>query len=69
MAKVAIVGGAGHVGIPLALSFTHAGHDVLIHDVNRAALDILRSGVVPFREEGAAYLLKDALDSGRISFS
>lgn len=69
MAKVAIVGGAGHVGIPLALSFTKAGCEVLIQDLNVAAMEQLAEGVVPFMERGAEELLREALDRKLLKFS
>lgn len=69
MAKVAIVGGAGHVGIPLALSFTHAGNEVLIQDINKKAMEDLAAGKVPFLEEGAKEYLDEALRRNLLSFS
>ena len=41
-----MVGGAGHVGIPLVLSFAAKGMTVNVNDTNEAALNILRSGRV-----------------------
>lgn len=61
---VCIVGGAGHVGLPLALMFANAGQYVTIYDVNAAALDQIRRGEMPFMEYGAAPLLESALQSG-----
>ncbi len=66
---VTVVGGAGHVGIPLALSFANRGLHVMINDLNEPALEQLRSGVVPFTEHGAEDLLRQALEKGRLSFS
>ena len=43
-----VVGGAGHVGIPLVLCFADSGLRVLINDLNEAALRSLREGVLPF---------------------
>lgn len=47
-ADVCIVGGAGHVGLPMALSFANAGSRVQIYDINRKTLDIIASGKMPF---------------------
>jgi UDP-N-acetyl-D-mannosaminuronic acid dehydrogenase len=66
---VTVVGGAGHVGIPLALSFANKGLRVMINDLNETALDQLRAGVVPFIEHGAQELLRDALDKDRLVFA
>src|SRR5258708_4943033 len=67
--ELTVVGGAGHVGIPLALSFANRGLHVMINDLNEQALTKLRSGVVPFTEHGAEALLRQALENGRLSFS
>src|ERR1700680_2266792 len=66
---VAVVGGAGHVGIPLCLVLTDRGQRTLIYDTNKVALESLRAGRVPFSEEGAEALLKKALKSGMLDFT
>lgn len=66
---IAIVGGAGHVGLPLALAFADAGERVTIYDTNTAALDVIRGGTMPFIEHGAEPLLDRALASGRLFLS
>ncbi|MDA1184519.1 MAG: hypothetical protein O2930_07745 [Acidobacteria bacterium] len=66
---ICIVGGAGHVGLPLALAFANAGQRVLIHDVNVAAMDVIKGGTLPFVEYGAQPLLQQALSDERLSFS
>lgn len=64
-----IVGGAGHVGLPLALVFADAGMSVRLCDVNPEALATIESGRMPFQEDGAEPLLKRALEQGRLSFT
>ncbi len=66
---ICVVGGAGHVGLPLALAFTEAGQRVIIHDVNTAAMDVIKSGTMPFVEYGAEPLLQQALREQRLLFS
>jgi len=66
---VCIVGGAGHVGAPLALVLAKHGFNTLVYDVNRAALDALASGKMPFLENGGPELLKEVLPTGRLGFS
>lgn len=66
---ICIIGGAGHVGLPLALVFARAGKHVLIFDTNRAAMDSIKSGTMPFIEYGAEPLLAAALKSGTLEFS
>jgi len=63
---VSVVGGAGHVGIPLVLSLAATGLRVLINDLNQTAMDQLLAGRLPFVERGAQTLLDDALKQGRI---
>ena len=66
---VCIVGGAGHVGAPLALVLAKHGFRTLIYDVNRAALDTLASGKMPFLESGGPELLREVLPTGRLGWS
>ncbi len=56
-ADLTVVGGCGHVGIPLVLAFAEAGLTVNVHDIKETALATLRSGKLPFIEHGAAPLL------------
>jgi len=68
-ADVTVVGGAGHVGIPLVLAFPEAGLTVNINDLNETALATLRSGKLPFIEHGAAPLLARALAGNKLLFT
>lgn len=69
MADLTVVGGAGHVGIPLVLAFAEAGMTVNINDINEATLASLRAGKLPFIEHGAAPLLTKALAANRLIFT
>src|SRR5580700_11363124 len=66
---IAIVGGAGHVGLPLALVFASKGRRVLAYDINKAALKTIASGRMPFMERGALPLLKKALAKKTLALS
>ena len=66
---ICVVGGAGHVGAPLAAVLTSRGHRTLIYDKNRAALQSLRGGSMPFLEEGGDELLREVLPTGRLTFT
>ena len=68
-ADLTVVGGAGHVGIPLVLSFAAKGLTVNVNDLNLDSLAALESGRLPFIEYGAEELLKDALRDGRLIFT
>ena len=64
-----VIGGCGHVGLPLALVFADAGCRVGIYDTDRAKLEKVRSGEMPFLENGAPELLARVLAAGRLEFS
>ena len=66
---LAVVGGAGHVGLPLALAFAHRGLRVLIVDINHDALRTIQEGRLPAVEYGAQTLLDQALAEGRLLFA
>jgi UDP-N-acetyl-D-mannosaminuronic acid dehydrogenase len=68
-ADVTVVGGAGHVGIPLMLAFAEAGMRVNVNDHNQENLDTLKTGRLPFIEHGAAVVLTKALANDRLAFS
>jgi UDP-N-acetyl-D-mannosaminuronic acid dehydrogenase len=64
-----IVGGCGHVGLPLALSFAEAGCQVGIYDIDSATMERVRTGEMPFMERGADDLLGRMLPTGRLHLS
>lgn len=66
---VAVVGGCGHVGLPLGLAFADAGLDVVLYDIDEAAIDKVRAGKMPFVEKGADEVLARVLESGRLTLS
>lgn len=63
---VAIVGGCGHVGLPLGLALADTGLRVLLHDLDEAAVALVNGGSLPFAEDGAAPVLARVLDAGRL---
>ncbi|TMD97958.1 MAG: nucleotide sugar dehydrogenase [Chloroflexi bacterium] len=64
-----IVGGCGHVGLPLALSLADCGYRVGINDIDQTKIEMVRAGQVPFRETGAEELLARLLPTGRLELS
>lgn len=68
-ADVTVIGGAGHVGIPLVLALAESGARVNVNDINRDTLDTLKAGRLPFIEHGAAGLLTKALAENRLVFT
>ena len=63
---VCVVGGAGHVGFPLAVAFASRGLTVCVHDINVDALARITRGEAPFLEPGIEQPLSDALAAGRL---
>ncbi len=63
---VVVIGGAGHVGLPLAIALADRGASVIIYDLSERAVDLINAGTMPFSEPGAAPLLRRALDAGRL---
>lgn len=66
---VCVVGGAGHVGLPLSILFASRGQRVLIYDTNCRALETIRGGKMPFMESGAQPLLAKALCEGSLELT
>jgi UDP-N-acetyl-D-mannosaminuronic acid dehydrogenase len=64
---IAILGGCGHVGLPLGIAFAARGKSVTLYDTNSVAVDMVDSGRMPFLEEGAAEALPRVLSCGRLS--
>jgi len=59
--RVAVVGGAGHVGLPLSLVLAECGHSVLVVDTSESSLSAIRQGCFPFLEAGGPELLQRCL--------
>jgi UDP-N-acetyl-D-mannosaminuronic acid dehydrogenase len=68
-ADICVVGGAGHVGLPLSIVFASKGKRVRIYDIDHQALDVIARGAMPFMERGAQPLLDEALASGRLELT
>jgi UDP-N-acetyl-D-mannosaminuronic acid dehydrogenase len=59
---VCIVGGLGHVGLPLGISFAAAGKKVVLLDLNKETAKTVAAGQMPFVESGAEPLLKQVIN-------
>jgi len=64
---IVVIGGGGHVGLPLSIVLADRGHTVVVYDTNRDAVETVNAGRVPFHEPGAEEMLGAALAAGRIS--
>jgi UDP-N-acetyl-D-mannosaminuronic acid dehydrogenase len=58
---VCIIGGLGHVGLPLGISLADSGRKVILFDINQKTIDIVSQGKMPFLEEGAEEVLRRVL--------
>ena len=65
--NIAIIGGCGHVGLPLGIAFADRGQSVVLYDSNTRAVETVNAGRMPFREEGADEALPRVLASGKLT--
>jgi len=64
---VVVIGGGGHVGLPLAIALADRGATVAVYDVNAATVDMVNEGRMPFAEPGAAPKLEAARAAGTLT--
>lgn len=67
--EVVVIGGSGHVGLPLAISLANNGKRVCAFDVDSQKVDFISQGKMPFMEEGAEEILRLVLKSGYLRLS
>ena len=67
--QVVVIGGCGHVGLPLAIAFADRGARVGIYDVSESAVEAVNAGRMPFAEPGAPEVLQRVLAAGRLEAS
>jgi UDP-N-acetyl-D-mannosaminuronic acid dehydrogenase len=67
MYDVTIIGGCGHVGLPLAIILADKGKKVCIQDINEEAVMTVRNGRMHFFEESAEPLLVKNLADGNLT--
>ncbi|QEH36652.1 UDP-N-acetyl-D-glucosamine 6-dehydrogenase [Aquisphaera giovannonii] len=64
--SVCIVGGCGHIGLPLGLVLANAGARVTLLDTSADRVESVAAGRMPFFERGADEELAVALEGGRL---
>ena len=64
--RVVIIGGCGHVGLPLGIALASRGADVVLQDISAPAAAMVAAGTLPFQEAGAQQLLDRALADGNL---
>jgi UDP-N-acetyl-D-mannosaminuronic acid dehydrogenase len=62
--QVVIVGGCGHVGLPLGLVFASRGVRVTLLDIDKDKVEKVNRGEMPFLEKGAPELLRQVVGRG-----
>ena len=65
--KIIIVGGCGHVGLPLGVKFSLAGAKTVLLDIDKEAINKVNSGKFPFLEHGGDQQLQLAIGKGLIA--
>jgi UDP-N-acetyl-D-mannosaminuronic acid dehydrogenase len=63
---VVIVGGCGHVGLPLGLVLADAGLSVTLYDLDANAVDRVRAAKMPFWERDADEMLERLIATDRL---
>nr|WP_279579014.1 hypothetical protein [Fodinicola feengrottensis] len=66
---VVVIGGCGHVGLPLAIALADRGANVGIYDVNARSVRDVNGGQMPFDESGAPDVLRRVLAADRLKAS
>ena len=66
---VTIVGGLGHVGLPLGIVFADKGLKVCLCDIDKKKADTVKSGKMPFIEYDAEPILKKVMQNGSLAVS
>jgi UDP-N-acetyl-D-mannosaminuronic acid dehydrogenase len=67
--KIVVIGGCGHVGLPLAMAFADRGCSVVSYDINPEAVKLVNSGQMPFMEPDADEVMARIRKSGTFSAS
>jgi UDP-N-acetyl-D-mannosaminuronic acid dehydrogenase len=63
---VVVVGGCGHVGLPLGVCLADAGLRVALYDIDAEVVALVRQGEMPFEEPGAPEVLRRVLENGSL---
>ncbi len=64
---IAVVGGCGHVGLPLGVKFALTGAKVFLVDINQEAVSTVNAGKFPFLERGGDEELQLALSKDLVA--
>ncbi len=67
--SIAIIGGLGHVGLPLGLLFANKNFNVNLIDINIAKKNEILKGKMPFHETDGEKYLKSALKKNKLTIT
>ena len=67
--EITIIGGAGHVGLAFALICTSKNVKVHIHDTNKKSINLIKKGIMPYKEKNGSVFLKKAIRKNLLSYS
>ena len=59
--KISIIGGGGHIGLPLSVLLFNRGYKVNLVDINKQNLQLIKKGKAPFYEKDIEKHLKLAM--------
>ena len=62
--RVTVVGGCGHVGLPLSIALANSGHIVTAYDISEVSVSLVNSVKAPFWEPSLDAELANALKNG-----
>lgn len=66
---VVIIGGLGHVGLPLGIAFAEKGLKVCLYDIDKNKGEMVKKGKMPFIEYGAQEILEKVLKARKLHVS
>jgi UDP-N-acetyl-D-mannosaminuronic acid dehydrogenase len=67
--KLVIIGGCGHVGLPLGIVFADRGLNVVLLDIDENKIACVNSGKMPFMEKSAEELLQTVVGKKLVATS
>ena len=66
---ITVVGGCGHIGLPLSIILCNKGYDVIVYDINKKLFNDIKKGQMPFLENNGHQELKKAIKSKRFTLT
>tara|TARA_B100001115_G_C15797076_1_gene393703 strand:- start:5 stop:1210 length:1206 start_codon:yes stop_codon:yes gene_type:complete len=66
---LSVIGGLGHVGLPLSIKFAEKGLKVCAYDINKSSIDQVKKGKMPFIEYGSEEVLLKNIKNKNLIFT